>query len=148
MSDVLYDQAQAITDIMPRLTRRLFTIGADDPGLEFPVAQIRVCSILLDGPRTMSALSKELGISLSAITQIADRLEKSGMVERVTETCDRRVKCLQLADRGKEVMRIRVAKRVERVCKVLNQLAPEDRDRALTGLKTLFDAAAAIDPEI
>ena len=45
---------------------------------ELPLAQLRVCGVLCDGPRPMSAVSRELGVSLSAMTQIADRLERAG----------------------------------------------------------------------
>ena len=93
MSDeVIAEQAAAIVAALPKLMRQLFTLDVDDPVLELPVAQLRVCSILHEGPRTMSALSRELGISVSATCQPADRLERANMVERVAQTQDRRVK--------------------------------------------------------
>ena len=44
----------------------------------------------------MSSLGRELGVSLSAITQIADRLERAGLVTRVAKGGDRRVRRLEL----------------------------------------------------
>ena len=53
----------------------------------------------------MSALSRELGVSLSALTQIADRLERARLVKRTAAEDDRRVRCLQLTARGEKMMR-------------------------------------------
>src|SRR5689334_11469103 len=54
----------------------------DDPAGELPLRQFRVCLALYQEPRSMSQLGRELQFSLSAMTQIADRLERAGMVTR------------------------------------------------------------------
>ena len=53
----------------------IFTLDDRDPTMELPVAQLRVCTLLDPGPRTISDLAKELGITVSAVTQLADRLD-------------------------------------------------------------------------
>ena len=140
-SESLNDQVAELSAILPRLMRRLFLLYADDPAMELPLAQMRVCSLLYDGSQTMSALSRELGISLSAITQIADRLERSRMVERISEAEDRRVKTLRLTEQGQEVMRLRRERRRRRISEVLGSLDPESRKGVLQALETLLDAA-------
>jgi len=137
------DQAAAIAELIPKVMRGLFVIDVDDPATGLPIAQMRVCSILRDGPRAMTAIHKELGISLSAVTQIADRLERAGMVERVTESDDRRVRCLQLTAHGLEIMHRRRNRRVRRVSEVLERLSPEKREEVLGALRVLLDAALA-----
>jgi len=139
----LREQAEAITRFLPKLARGMFTIDENDPGMVIPVAQMRVCSILREGPRSMSALCKELGISHSAITQIADRLERSGMVERVPESADRRVKSLQLTPHCMEVMRLRSEKRLKRVRETLKLLEPEARESVVSALEALLEACLA-----
>ena len=143
----LNDQVAEITTVLPRLMRRLFVLHADDLALELPMAQMRVCSLLYDGSQTMSALSRELGISLSAITQIADRLERSKMVERISEVEDRRVKTLRLTDQGREMMRLRRERRKRRVTEVLGSLDPDSRQAVLFALHTLLDAAHKTAPD-
>ena len=59
------------------------SVGADlqsrpDPADDLPLAQLRVCSLLVGGDRSISCLSRELGITMSATTQLADRLERTG----------------------------------------------------------------------
>ena len=60
------------------LTRQLLAV--DDSAADLPLRQLRVCMALHEGPRSMSYLSRELGVSLSAMTQIADRLEHTGLL--------------------------------------------------------------------
>ena len=100
----LLETAEAVAGLIPRLARGL-TSSEKDPADNLPLAQLRLCGILSEGPRPMSVLSRELGVSLSALTQIADRLERTRLVKRVVEENDRRVRCLQLTARGEKMTR-------------------------------------------
>jgi DNA-binding MarR family transcriptional regulator len=90
----------------------------------------------------MSALSHELGVSLSALTQIADRLEDAGLVNRVAVGTDRRVRRLQLTARGKRLMQHRADARIRRVRGALECLAPEARRAVRDAVELLHDACA------
>jgi DNA-binding MarR family transcriptional regulator len=145
----LIEQAEAITVLLPKLMRRMFTTDLlEGPALELPLAQLRVCGILRKGPRTMSCLSKCLGISLSAVTQLADRLERSGMVERTSESDDRRSKCLQLTPYGQEFMHARKQRRIESVLKILERLSLESREEVILSLNALLDAITVHEEEV
>ncbi len=138
----LSTQATVAASLLVAVTRELFT---PDGSLaeEMPLAQLRVCGILYGGPRPMSALSRELGVSLSAMTQIADRLERARLVKRVADGTDRRIRCLQLTERGQKMMRLREDARNRRVLTVLEHLSPEARSEVLASLETLVEACAA-----
>lgn len=136
---LLVGQARAIAAHLPALMRHLFTFE-DDAAEELPLAQLRVCAILLGGPRPMSALSRELGVSVSAMTQVADRLERSRLVQRVAHGTDRRLRCLQLTERGEKIMRRREAARNQSVLDVLEQLPPPARRNILRALERLLQA--------
>ncbi len=112
-STVTVEQAESLATLLPALMRQLMA-GVKDPASDLPLGQLRVCSILCGGSRPMSALSRELGVSLSAMTQIADRMERAKLVRRVPEGTDRRIRCLQLAERGRQIMRRHEQARVER----------------------------------
>jgi DNA-binding MarR family transcriptional regulator len=141
---VKLEQASQAASLFLDLARRLF-LPDDDQVAELPVAQLRVCGILCGhgGPRTMSALSRELGVSLSAMTQIADRLERAGLVKRVAEGNDRRVRCLQLTEPGERIMRHREETRAWRMMAALEHLSATARQDVLAALQTLADACAA-----
>jgi DNA-binding MarR family transcriptional regulator len=143
-STVTLELAQQTASLVVGLARRVF-LPEDDQMGEMPVAQLRVCGILSShgGPQAMSALSRELGVSLSAMTQIADRLERAGLVRRVAEGSDRRVRCLQLTERGEKIMRQREEARVRRMAAALEHLSPGARHEVLAGLRTLAGACAA-----
>jgi DNA-binding MarR family transcriptional regulator len=135
-------QAKAIVATLPVVMRKLFAME-DDPAVELPLAQLQVCSLLIDAPRPMSALSRELKISLSAMTQLADRMERGELVRRVFEGTDRRVRNLQLTPRGEKILRYREDARIQRVVNVIERLSPDQRDQVLAALNTLLAACVA-----
>jgi DNA-binding MarR family transcriptional regulator len=139
----LIEAASHLECMMPKLMRRLFTLVPGNPVSEMPVAQLRICTMLQGGPRAISSISEEIGISASAITQIADRLEKSGLVERITEPDDRRMKNLELTTYGAHLMSTRREYRIRRVAEALESLNPDEREAVLTSFRTLLEAAIA-----
>ena len=84
------DQAARLARVMFGLLRH-FAVEDDHLVADLPLRQLRVCGILHGGPQSMSALSRDLDVSLSALTQIADRLERAQLVVRETAGSDRRV---------------------------------------------------------
>jgi DNA-binding MarR family transcriptional regulator len=143
---LLCRQAAELETLLPTLMRRLFTLDRDNPVYDLPVAQLRVCTLLQSGPRPLSNLSQDLYISVSAMTQIADRLERAGMVERVSGAEDRRVRLLQLSALGLERMQSRRAFRTDRAQEALLQLSEEERRAILEAVHLLLDAATATAP--
>ncbi len=140
------EQATYFVGLLQSLLRGL-TVGSNDPAVELPLAQLRVCRVLGDGPRSISAISRELGVSLSAVTQIGDRLERAKLVRRVTEDNDRRVRCLQLTSHGETLLRLHDEERVRRMATLLERLTPKTRQRAAKMLETLVRATRATRPQ-
>ena len=138
--DEILVQAGELERLMPALARRLFTVEPDDPGADLPVAQLRVCRVLEAGSQSISCLAEELRISASAVTQLADRLEKAGLVERVPESDDRRMKRLVLTENGRNVMRERRERRVTRAAAVLQHIAPAKRRAVMDAVRELLAA--------
>jgi DNA-binding MarR family transcriptional regulator len=137
----LQEQAARLEQMMPRVMRRLFASEGEPPVDELPIAQLRVCSVLQSGPRTMTSLGEELGTSLSAVTQIADRLERADLIERVCGRDDRRQKTLRLTASGTRLMQQRRARRVERAAAALGRLSPVERARVLEAFQALLESA-------
>ena len=139
----LLEQARTTATLLPNVMRQLFTFKRDRAA-DLPLAQLRVCGILSGGPRPMSKLSRELRVSLSAMTQIADRLERAHLVKRVAGGSDRRIKCLQLTRQGATIMRRREEARIERLVEVLGRLSPQSRQEVVGVLETLLTACTAL----
>jgi DNA-binding MarR family transcriptional regulator len=137
-------QARRLIAQLLSLGRNMFMV--DDAAAELPLRQLRVCSILSEGPRSMSSLGRELGVSLSAMTQIADRLETARLVTRHFEGTDRRVRSLQLTLRGKRIMRRREQLRVRQAFDVMQRLSPKERKTVLAALQLLLTASEPTKP--
>jgi DNA-binding MarR family transcriptional regulator len=136
------EQAAAVVGLLHSLLREL-AVGSNDPAVHLPLAQLRVCRVLSDGSQSISAISRELGVSLSAVTQIADRLERAKLVRRVTENNDRRIRSLQLTARGETLLRLHDEERIRRMAAALEQLTPNSRQRAAKTLGSLVRASRA-----
>jgi DNA-binding MarR family transcriptional regulator len=145
VNDRLDGLAARIDCLMPTLLRRICTL--DGPRIELPMAQLRLCAILHNGPLSMSALSRELGTSVSATTQLADRLEAIGLVERLTEPADRRTRTLRLTAHGSELMETSRHQRLARWKEVLARVSEERRALLVELLEELVAASRATCPE-
>jgi DNA-binding MarR family transcriptional regulator len=145
-SSIMLEEANQIASLLPALMRQLLTLD-EDLAMDLPLAQLRVCASLQAGPIPMSALSRELGVTLSAMTQIADRLERTKYVSRVAQQSDRRVRCLQLTSRGEKMMKHRDNSRVQSVLAVLNYISPGARKDILAALETFMKASLAAKTE-
>jgi DNA-binding MarR family transcriptional regulator len=131
-------QARQLDRFFKSLARQVLI--DDDPAAELPLKQLRVCIALLERPCSMSHLGQELGVSQSAITQIADRLEAAGMVTRTPAGSDRRVRSLQLTARARKMLRMREESQVERVAMILKRMSAESRGALLASMQALRDA--------
>ncbi len=140
-NNVFPDEAKTVADLLMVLMRQL-TAGLDDPVVNLPLAQLRVCGVLRHGPLPMSAIGRELRASLSAMTQIADRLERAHLVKRVPRGDDRRVRCLQLTERGVRMIRLHEKARLGQMSKVLGNLTPKERQEVTAALRTMIRASA------
>ncbi|HEY2883001.1 MAG TPA: MarR family transcriptional regulator [Pirellulales bacterium] len=131
-------QARELTSLFLKLTRQLLAV--DDLAADLPLRQLRVCMQLYEGPRSMTALSRELGVSLSAMTQIADRLERARLVKRSFEGSDRRVRSLQLTPRGQKLMQQREQARIKRAAEAVSNMQENGRTEVLCALRRLLAA--------
>src|SRR5437773_1652952 len=78
--------------LLLRVARRyVFDMPAESPMWDLPLPQLRTLFIVGHRKRcTMGHLAEQLGVAMSTVTQIADRLERRGLVHRVDDPEDRR----------------------------------------------------------
>jgi DNA-binding MarR family transcriptional regulator len=115
--------------------RNLLTI--DDPTMDLPVRQLKLCLALLPGSCPMSEIGRAIGMSPSAVTQVSDRLERRGLVERVLPGGDRRVRKLRLTTKGLRLMRTHEEKQLRKIAGALDRLTETEVDQLILGLEVL-----------
>jgi DNA-binding MarR family transcriptional regulator len=133
-------QAERLESLLPRVMRALRSTETQPPLEALPLALLRVCGILRKGPHTMAAVGDDLGVTRSAASQLAARLERRGLVERVGAGADRRRRVLRLTPHGESVMSVRHAMRVQRAAMCLERLRPAERRAVLSALETMASA--------
>src|SRR5690242_11177459 len=104
--------SSAVHAALRKVVRQFLSV--DDSTMDLPLRQLKVCTSLDGNSRSMSDIGRELNLSPSAVTQISDRLERRGLVERVFEEEDRRVRKLRLTRKGQQLIRRREQKQLAR----------------------------------
>ena len=94
---------------------------------------------LLDAPVSMRAFAEELACDPSNVTGLVDRVERLGLVERVPDPRDRRVRMLTLTSKGREV-RARVNGELARALSDSLGLDPDDATVVLGALGRVVPA--------
>jgi DNA-binding MarR family transcriptional regulator len=94
------------------------------------------------GPRRLTSLAVQEGVTQPAMTQLIARLQDSGLVCRDSDPADGRVVQVRLTDQGREMLARRRAVRAERLAAILARISPEDQT-ALAAALPAIDALAS-----
>lgn len=143
------DWVTEVARLLPCAMRRLFAPPADQSPLwDLPPPQMRALFMLRHrGDPTMHEVAGGLGVAMSTATQLADRLERLGLVERRADAADRRVVRLALTEAGIAAMAEHGRLRDERIAAAMEQLSAVEQAEVLHGLRLLEGAARAGAPE-
>jgi len=91
------------------------------------------------GQITMGELCKEISSACSTATDLADKLEKAGYVERIREKRDRRVVRLNILSDGEKLIKSVIARRAQTLGSILEDFQEKERMEAISFLETLTD---------
>jgi DNA-binding MarR family transcriptional regulator len=142
LGDPTRERAIRVEGLLPRVLRTLFKPDINDPLVDIPIGQMRMMRLLAMKARTPSNLGEELALSVSAVTQMANRLDAIGFVERIEDPIDRRAKHLTLTPLGTEMMSRRQERRVHRLETVLAHMTPDRQQAFIDVLEELIEASA------
>ncbi|MGI6451720.1 MAG: MarR family winged helix-turn-helix transcriptional regulator [Desulfitobacteriia bacterium] len=98
-----------------------------------------LCIIYEKGQITMGELCREISSACSTATDLADKLEKAGYVERIREKRDRRVVRLNILPKGEKLIKSVIERRAGRLAGIMNTFEEEDLKNTLSFLETLTD---------
>ncbi len=128
--------------LLPKVMRALFNPDPEDPMTDLPMAQLRMVRLLTNRDYTVSELSEEFNLSMSACTQMVNRLETMGLVTRRGDEGDRRIRHVTLSEKGKRQMQDRHQRRVARAEKVLDSLPEGMSEQVVSALEALVAATS------
>ena len=130
----------AAAEVLAALASRSLTAVSD----EVTESQYRLLVVLdAGGPRTMSALATALGVRPSSVTRACDRLVDKHLIRRSSDADDRRAVRIELADRGRWIVREVMRRRRDTIDQILRSLGAT-RQRAIAVALRQFNAAATV----
>lgn len=103
--------------------------------------------IYIHGASPVREIAGGLEVSLSAASQLADRLVKKGLVTRSEDESDRRLTRIELADAGREVVKEMRERRAEWFDSIVNAMPEADRAAFLEGLESFLQVSLGDDDE-
>lgn len=87
---------------------------------------------------TIGELSKKIGLAFSTTTDLVDRMEKNGLVERIRDTNDRRVVRVVPLDKGKTIIKEVISKRQQYLGEVMSSLSDKEKETISDSLHLLL----------
>ncbi|WP_442110819.1 MarR family winged helix-turn-helix transcriptional regulator [Pseudomonas sp. NUPR-001] len=98
-------------------------------------------TLVKQGPLRLQALAEEMFLDKSTASRVVDTLERKGYVSRVEDPEDRRAVRVQATDAGADLYERIRADLIAEEKAMINSMAPEVRQGALTLLRQLTRAA-------
>ena len=109
------------------------------PGAALTGNQLIVLSVIgLKGRLTVSEVAEELGVSLSAITGVTDRLVRQGQVVRQRDAADRRLVYLELTRAGEKTVENFLRGRRELMSRCFDRLPLTEVEQIVAALDRLM----------
>ena len=96
----------------------------------------------------LSEVSERFEITPAAASQLVDKLVQSGLVRREEDPHDRRAKCLNLTDKGRELIQQSIDERYRWVDELAGKLTAEERAKVSEALSILTRTAHELEAEL
>ena len=137
-------QRQEIARLSAALERITRLVRATDlPGGLSSVAASALYALAVDGPVRLTALAAAEHVTQPAMTQLVQRLERDGLVERLPDPADGRAVLVTITDAGAALSAERRAARADALAAVLDDLGPDEHDALAAAVPALEHLAAA-----
>jgi len=90
-----------------------------------------------DGRLNQTEVGNMLLVNRSNVTGLIDRMEKTGMVRRVSDDSDRRVNLVEITPEGKKVLNVAQKEYFSRIDKIMSDLSAGKRKNLCTLMETI-----------
>jgi DNA-binding MarR family transcriptional regulator len=116
---------------LDELTRLAMRRGGRPRDISFTTAST-LSRLEHEGPRRLTSLATDEGVAQPSMTQLVQRLERQGLVERNRDPDDGRVVWVGITEAGRALLAGRRARRAQELADLLATLPPEE-EAALAG---------------
>jgi len=101
--------------------------------------------IIEEGELTIGELSRKIGLAFSTTTDLVDRMEKNGLVERIKDSEDRRVVRVHVLEKGQSIIKEVLEKRRNYLGEVLEGFTDEQIEQLIELLSLLCHQMEHVD---
>ncbi len=113
--------------------------------MEITFPQFNALLVLKEhGSLTMGELCKHMFTACSTATDLADRMEDAGLVERRRDKGDRRVVRIHLCSKGEEIVNEVIGKRQMLLAQALNGCPKDEMEQMLSIVKKLKQSVESV----
>ena len=144
-TEVVSEAFREWTEIFMGRSMHRFMQQAKEAGLSMPQIAT-LMRIHRHGALPVSDISKDMGTTLAATSQMLDRLVLQGLITRSEDPKDRRVRKMALTDKGRAILEASLRARQQWLDDLADTLSPDERDQVIGALRILIDKARAIEP--
>jgi len=92
-----------------------------------------------DSLLSMGELCKMANIKMPSMTEVVDRFEKEGILERIRNNEDRRVVKVKMTAKGKKMHKEVLKRRADELTKIFGVLTTKDRTKLVDSLKNVSE---------
>lgn len=143
MFEMAGSQDYVYVDDLERLLRTVSSIikrRGRDILADFDITPPQFNALLIlrnEGKLTIGELGEKMYLACSTATDLIDRMERNGLVERMRDSNDRRVIRLQVKDKGTEMHEAVMTARKRYLSSVLEKISVEETKIMIEGMKHL-----------
>ncbi|BBZ27630.1 MarR family transcriptional regulator [Mycolicibacterium madagascariense] len=126
MKRAVADSVDAIAEMIELETDLMWRYLIDRDTLSASAALV-INRLYREGPMRLTALAEAEGASQSGMTQLVQRMERQGLLERWSDPDDGRASLVMLGDAGLANWEARAALRRQRIAALLPAVSPDDQ---------------------
>jgi MarR family transcriptional regulator, organic hydroperoxide resistance regulator len=136
-NEIVYEIERLLRDVSKEVRRKGREILVD---FSITPPQFEALLLLQEfGDLTIGELSQKMYLAYSTTTDLVDRMERNGLVERVRDQNDRRVVRLHMCEKGKELIDKVLFTRRNYIMKALSSVDTETLTSLKVSLQSLHD---------
>jgi len=109
-------------------------------GFSVNMSQLKAMTVFSeDSPLSMGELCKMANVKMPSMTEVVDRFEKEGVLERIRDNEDRRVVKVKMTAKGKKMHQEVLKRRADELTKMFGVLITKDREKLVDSLKSVSE---------